>query len=470
MFLKDEKKGPMNEIEDNLNVAQNPDYISQINARTKIVDVLTKVELRQAYSDKLLDRELKEFDDTDRRFITEVVNGVLRWRLRLDWYLNQLYLGEYENLIPEVKNNLRSSVYQLVFLDKIPPYAVLFEAVEIAKAKFNQKTANLVNAILRNFLRQQKKFEVMETQQDVLDRFSFKYSHPKWLIQRWIEYWGIDEVTLLCEANNSRPRLSVRINELIADREILLKLLDENGIKYEVHPVLNSFMWIDNFQELRKLDFLNKGWITVQDVSTALPVLALQPKAGDLVLDLCAAPGGKTTFIAEKMQNKGRIIASDIHLSRIKIVHENMQRMHFSNYFALVADGNQLPFPLSFDKILIDAPCSGFGVLSKRVDLKWKRTEQDIQNMKNIQLNLLRSAANYLKPNGSIVYSTCTIEPQENEKVIEEFLAGNKYFRQEGLKGIVPEMYLGNNYYVQTFPHRHKMDGSFVAKIRKISK
>ena len=310
----------------------------------------------------------------------------------------------------------------------------------------------------------------METQQDVLDRFSFKYSHPKWLIQRWIEYWGIDEVTLLCEANNSRPRLSVRINELIADREILLKLLDENGIKYEVHPVLNSFMWIDNFQELRKLDFLNKGWITVQDVSTALPVLALQPKAGDLVLDLCAAPGGKTTFIAEKMQNKGRIIASDIHLSRIKIVHENMQRMHFSNYFALVADGNQLPFPLSFDKILIDAPCSGFGVLSKRVDLKWKRTEQDIQNMKNIQLNLLRSAANYLKPNGSIVYSTCTIEPEENEKVIEEFLAGNKYFRQEGLKGIVPEMYLGNNYYVQTFPHRHKMDGSFVAKIRKVSK
>ena len=147
-----------------------------------------------------------------------------------------------------------------------------------------------------------------------------------------------------------------------------------------------------------------------------------------------------------------------------------MQRMHFSNYFVCVADGNQLPTVTAFDKILIDAPCTGFGVLNKRVDLKWKRTEQDIQNMKGIQLDLLRAAANYLKPNGCIVYSTCTIEPEENEKVIEEFLAGNKDFRQENLKGIIPDMYLGNNYYVQTFPHRHKMDGSFVAKIRKLAK
>jgi 16S rRNA (cytosine967-C5)-methyltransferase len=464
------RKDLMNEIEETLNIAQNPDYISQINARTKIVEILTKVELRQAYSDKLLDKELKEFDETDRRFITEVVNGVLRWRLRLDWYLNQLYLGEYDNLIPEVKNDLRSSVYQLVYLDKIPPYAVLYEAVEIAKAKFNQKTANLVNAILRNFLRQQKKFEVMETQLDVLDRFSFKYSHPKWLVQRWIEYWGIDEVSLLCEANNARPRLSVRINELITDREILLKLLDENGVKYEVHPVLENFLWIDNFQELRKLDFLSKGWITVQDVSTAFPVLALQPKSDEIILDMCAAPGGKTTFIAEKMQNKGRILALDLHLSRIKIVHENMQRMNFSNYFAMVADGNQIPSGMQFDKILIDAPCSGFGVLNKRVDLKWKRTEQDIRNMKKIQLNLLTSAAQALKPSGIIVYSTCTIEPEENEKVVEEFLAENKGFRQDSLKGIIPENYLGNNYYVQTFPHRHRMDGSFVARIRRVVK
>ena len=165
-------------IKDNqtLNNNHKPEYPPQIEARTKIIDILTKVENQHAFSDKLLDREVNILQELDRRFVLEVVNGVLRWRLRLDWYLNQLYLGEYDNLLPEVKNNLRSSVYQLKFLDKIPPYAVLFEAVEIAKAKYNQKTANLVNAILRNFLRQEKKFELLETQLDVLDRIAFKYT------------------------------------------------------------------------------------------------------------------------------------------------------------------------------------------------------------------------------------------------------------------------------------------------------
>lgn len=457
----------MKDVEETLSILQNPDYISQINSRTKIVEILTKVETRQAFSNKLLDIELKDFDETDRRFITEVVNGVLRWRLRLDWFLNQLYLGEYENLIPDVKNNLRSSVYQLVFLDKIPPYAVLYEAVEIAKEKFNQKTANLVNAILRNFLRQHKKFKILETQLDVLDRFAFKYSHPKWLVQRWIEYWGIDEVTLLCQANNTRPRLSIRINELLADRDVLLKSLDENGVVFEIHPDFNNFIWIDNFQELRKLDLLNKGWIFVQDVSTTLPVLALDAKPGEVVLDMCAAPGGKTVYIAEKMENQGKILALDRHLSRIRLINDNLQRMKFSNYFSIVADGSALPMNITFDRILLDAPCSGFGVLNKRVDLKWKRTEQDILNMIKLQRKLLNSAAQSVKPGGIIVYSTCTIEPEENEKVIETFLEEHHNFELESLIDIIPNKYLGNNYFVQTFPHKQKMDGSFAARLKK---
>jgi 16S rRNA (cytosine967-C5)-methyltransferase len=457
----------MLEGEDTLELEQKGDFVSQIDARSIIIDILTKVDMRQAFSDKLLEKEIVKLEDIDRRFVTEVVNGVLRWRLRLDWYLDQLYSGDYENLIPEVKNNLRSSVYQLVYLDKIPPYAVLYEAVEIAKAKYKQKTANLVNAILRNFLRQHRKFEFLETQLDILDKLAIKLSHPKWLIQRWIEYWGIDEVSLLCEVNNSRPRIWVRVNETETNLETLCGLLDENNIQYKKHEDFSNFLVIDNFQEFRKLDFLTKGLVSVQDVSTCLPVLIMDPQAEDLILDMCAAPGGKTGYISEKLQNAGHVFAMDRHHSRIKVLFTNMVRMRSSNCYAVTGDALSLPVKVKFDKILIDAPCSGFGVLNRRVDLKWKRTEQDIMNMKNLQLSLLEAAIPVLKEEGILAYSTCTIEPEENEKVIEIFLEKHSEFELMKLKDRIPEKYLSGASFVRTFPHKHAMDGSFAVGLRR---
>ncbi len=446
---------------------EDKNYLSQINAREKIIEILTKVDTQQAYSDKLLDREIKDFSDEDRRFITAVVNGVLRWKLRLDWVLQQLYTGEYENLLIEVKNNLRSSVYQLMYLDRIPPYAVLYEAVEIAKGRFNQKTANLVNAVLRNFLRQQKKFEILETQLDILDRLALKYSHPKWMIQRWIEFWGIDEVSRMCEVNNSEPRLSVRINAQRANREAFFKILDENGIAYQVHPDFENFVWIDNFQQFRKLEFLNNGWVSVQDVSTGLPVLILDPRPGEWILDMCAAPGGKTGYLAEKLNGEGKIFAADRHFSRIRLTRSNLKRLGLENVNYLTADSTTFPSNEKFDKILIDAPCSGLGVLRKRTDLKWKRTLQDILNMQKIQLSLLEEASRLIKDEGAIVYSTCTIEPEENEQVIEQFLENHPEFSLEPLDQWVPGHYLSGRQFVRTFPHKHEMDGSFAVRLKK---
>ncbi|UCF65321.1 MAG: 16S rRNA (cytosine(967)-C(5))-methyltransferase RsmB [bacterium] len=457
----------MKDNEDLLSIEHRADYQSQIKARTKIIEILTKVDTRQAYSDKLLDRELVQLEEIDRRFVTEIVNGVLRWRLRLDWYLNQLYLGEYENLITDVKNNLRSSVYQLVYMDKVPAYAVLYEAVEIAKEKYNQKTANLVNAILRNFLRQHKKFEFLESQLNVLEKFSIRYSHPKWLVQRWIEYWGIDEVKLLCEANNSRPRLSVRINEERAKRDALLRLLEENQISFQAHDDFENFVWIDNFQDFRKLDLINRGWVSVQDISTGIPVLLLDPQPAERILDMCAAPGGKAGFIVEKLADKGRLFALDRHGSRLHILAENFRKLGYTAYNSIVADATTLPLQGTFDKILIDAPCSGYGVLNKRVDIKWKRTEQDILNMKNLQLELLESAAIVLKKHGKLVYCTCTIEPEENEVVVRKFLEGHPEFELIDLRGLLPDSYISEHYFVRTFPHKHLMDGSFAALLSK---
>ena len=448
--------------------ADSEKVISQINARTKIIEILTKVETRQAFTDKLLDREIDELNELDRSLVTEVVNGVLRWQYRLDWILSQLYVGEYDNLIPDVKNNLRASTYQLIYLDQIPAYAVLNEAVEIAKNKFNQKTANLINAILRNFLRQQKKLEYIEMQLDILDRMAVKYSHPKWLIQRWIEFWGIDDVAPMCEYNNSRPRISVRINRLVADVESFLRTLEENNISYEIHKDFPDFVWIDNFSEFRKLDFLKRGWVSVQDVSAGIPVLLIDPKRGEHILDMCAAPGGKAGYIAEKMHDDGVIIAIERHYSRAKFLKDNLSRLNIKITNIICADSLQLPLKIQFDKILIDAPCTGFGVLNKRVDLRWKRTLQDIENMKKIQLQLLESAAKVLKPDGIIIYSTCTIDPEENEQVVKTFIKENSGFQLESLNNFIPEQYLKDKYYVQTFPHKHGIDGSFAARIRKI--
>ncbi|RMF58552.1 MAG: 16S rRNA (cytosine(967)-C(5))-methyltransferase RsmB [Calditrichaeota bacterium] len=447
-----------------------PEIESQINARSKIIEILTRVDTRQAYTDKLLEREIDEFNENDRALITEVVNGVLRWRYKLDWIIRQLYVGEFETLIPDVKNNLRSSIYQLIFLDKIPPYAVLNEAVEISKNRYNQKTANLVNAILRNYLRQQKKLEFMELELDYLERLAVTYSHPFWLIQRWIEQWGIDETILLCKANNERPRLSVRLNHLLINKDEFFKTLDEHQIPYEVHPDFPEFVWIDDFSEFRKLDFLKKGWVSVQDVSTGIPVRLLDPRPGEMVLDMCAAPGGKAGYIGEKMQNQGVFLALEKHPNRARLLQDNLTRLGVENAIVVTADALHIPSDKEFDKILLDAPCTGFGVLNKRVDLKWKRTLNDIKNMHDLQLQLLESAAKSLKVGGVLVYSTCTIDVEENEQVVKTFLERFPDFIQDKLTNDLPSGYLWENDAVRTFPHRHHCDGSFAVRLRKVAR
>jgi 16S rRNA (cytosine967-C5)-methyltransferase len=440
---------------------------SQINARNKIIDILTRVDTRHSFTDKLLDREIEVFSGEDRGLITEVVNGVLRWRFRLDWYLSHLYVGQYENLIPDVKNNLRSSVYQLMYLDKIPPYAVLNEAVEIAKKKFNQKTANLINAILRNYLRQGKKLKFVEMQLDYLERLCVVYSHPLWLVQRWIEQWGVDDAIKLCQYNNERPTISIRLNHLLADAQSFFKIMDENNIAYEAHPDFPEFIWISDFSEFRKLDFMQKGWVSVQDVSTGIPVRLLNPQPGEKVLDMCAAPGGKSGYIAEKMHNQGLLISMEKHPNRASQLRDNLKRWNARVAFVIAADAINFPVKEKFDKVLLDAPCTGFGVLNKRVDLRWKRSLQDIENLQRLQLKLLEIATEVLEINGVIVYSTCTIETDENERVVEKFLQNHPEFELENLAGEFADKYLWNQTMVRTFPHRHDMDGTFAVRLRK---
>ena len=288
-------------------------------------------------------------------------------------------------------------------------------------------------------------------------------------MQRWIEQWGVDETVALCKSNNERPVVSLRINNLLADRESLFRTLDHSNIEYRVHEDFPEFFYVADFSEFRKLDFLKRGWVTVQDISTGIPVRLLSPRPGETVLDMCAAPGGKSGYMAELMQNQGLILALEKHPGRARSLKDNLQRNGANVAAVVIGDGLKLPSARQFDKILLDAPCSGFGVLSKRVDLRWKRTLQDIQNMQRLQLELLKAAAHALRDGGVMVYSTCTIELEENEKVVERFLEETSGFVLDNLSEDIPDAYLWNRNSVRTFPHRHQMDGSFCVRLRKES-
>lgn len=438
-----------------------------LRVRSRIVDILDKIESRFAYSDKLLQNELDEFAPQDRSLAVEIVHGVMRWREKLDWYIRQLYKGEFENLLLTVKSILRAALYQLIFLDRVPAYAVLNESVEIAKSRFNQRTANLVNAILRNFIRQEKKLDWMLTQLDILDKFSIQWSHPRWLIQRWIEYWGIDEVEMLCMANNQPSPIFVKVNLLKITPDEFERMLREAGIPFDPFPLLEGFYQIEDFQAFRNGKFLENGFAFVQDPSAALPVLLLKPEPGLTVWDMCAAPGAKTVHLAVIMRDQGMIIASDLYAGRVKLIQKIAQNMNLTSVIPVVGDALTLEFRNLCDKILLDAPCSGFGVLRKRSDLRWKKTEQEIHELTVLQRRLLEKAAYWLKPGGELVYSTCTIEPEENEQVIHQFLSDHPEFSLIHAGERIPGPWVNQEGFIRTFPHRHEMDGSFAALMKK---
>ena len=289
------------------------------------------------------------------------------------------------------------------------------------------------------------------------------------MIQRWIEQWGVDETIELCKHNNKRPVISVRFNHLLADEDMLFTMMDENGILYEVHSDFPEFIRIKDFSEFRKLDFLRKGWVSVQDISTGIPVRLLDPQPGERILDMCAAPGGKSSFIAEKMQNQGFLLSMEKHPNRASQLKDNLKRLGVNIASIVAADATAFPITEKFDKILLDAPCSGFGVLSKRVDLRWKRTQQDVENLQKLQLRLLDVAANEVADGGLIVYSTCSVETDENERVVEKFLEKHPEFTTESLEGLLPDKFLWKKTSVRTFPHRHQMDGSYAVRLRKIT-
>lgn len=437
--------------------------------RGHAVKLLNRIDRTDAYLDKLLEIELKNSNlaGPDKALLFEIVHGVTRWLGRIDWILNGFYKGQFSKCIPNIKNAMRVALYQILFLDKVPDYAAVNEAVEFVKKLQGQKSADLTNAVLRNIIRSKDSIRYPEEAEDLVAYLSAYYSHPTWLVKRWVNRFGREDTEKLLTANNSKPSLSLRINNLVSNTDELKGLLNKVELKYSDGKYLPEFVRMAALSNIADWEYFQKGYFSVQDESTGFPIKLLDAKPGMRVLDLCAAPGGKTAFIADMMHNEGEIIALDRFESRLKILQKNLNRLKVTNVKTYTVDANEFQDETGFDRILVDAPCSGLGTLTKKPDLKWKRDLGDIRKIVNIQYDLLKKGASLLKTGGSIVYSTCTIEPEENFGIVSKFLSEHPDFKIINAGEFFPPDLLDGNGCVQTLPHIHGIDGSFAAKLIK---
>lgn len=434
------------------------------------VKILNRVDRTDAYLDKLLEIEIKnsELTGPDKSLLFEIVHGVMRWLGRIDWILNGFYKGQFSKCIPNVKNALRVALYQILFLDKVPDYAAVNEAVEFVKKLQGQKPADLTNAVLRNIIRSKNAINYPKPEEDIVNYFSAYYSHPGWLVKRWVARYGREFTEQLLIADNNKPYLALRVNNLKSNIDELKGLLDKVELKYSQGKYVNEFVRLHTLTNITDWEYFTKGYFTVQDESTGIPCKLLEVKPGLRVLDLCAAPGGKTAFLADMMNNEGEIIAIDRYESRLKILSKNLERLGVTNVTTIVVEAEAFQDEALFDRVLIDAPCSGLGTLTKKPDIKWKRDLGDIRKIVNIQYELIKKGASLVKPGGILVYSTCTIEPEENFEIVKKFMDEQPGFQLLNAKDFIAAELVGENGCVQTYPNVHQIDGSFAAKLQRI--
>lgn len=433
------------------------------------VKILNRVERTDAYLDKLLDNEMKnaELSGVDKALLYEIVHGVVRWMGRLDWVLNGFYKGQFSKAIPNLKNCLRIALYQILFLDRVPDYAAVNEAVEFIKKLQGQKPADLTNAILRNIIRNKNGIRYPAPEEDLIGYISAYHSHPSWLVKRYVNRFGREATEKLFTANNEKPFLTLKMNSLKVQCEEFKSLLNSVNLKFIQGKYLPDFFKLQNLTNITAWEHYNNGYFDVQDESAGLACKLLDVKPGLRVLDMCAAPGGKTSYIAGLMQDHGEIVALDRYESRLHVLSKNIKRLGLKSIRPLVMNAMEYNRK-DFDRILVDSPCSGTGTFSKKPDIKWKINLLDIKKLSELQFELLTKASTLIKKDGILVYSTCSIEPEENFEVVKKFLDNNSNFKLINAEENVPKELIDENGCISTFPHIHQMDGAFAAKLVRI--
>ena len=443
--------------------------------RAICLEILNRVEGMDGHPDRLLTDSFKRYRHlvpVDRAFLTELTYGVLRWRGRLDWIIRFFSEIPFEKIEPAILNILRLGLYQIEFLSRTPSSAAVNESAELAKNIRGKGGAGFVNAVLRSAIRERGEISYPDIEQDPLLHISVVQSHPLWLVRRWVEEMGVEQTLGICAANNRIAPLVLRTNTLKTDRTELIGKLDEKGLNPSAAPYSEEGIVLRGPPPASELPFLKEGLYVIQDEASQLVTSILDPKPGESVLDACASPGGKTTHIAQRMENKGEVYATDLSTGKVDLIKEACGRLGIKTVKAVRGDATR-PFPfvagLRFDRVLADVPCSGFGTLQRNPDLKWGKGEKDIERLRRLQFSILGNVCDYVRGGGILVYSTCTVFHEENEDVVGEFLRGHPEFRLDQISEVLPGKChsFSKDGYFKTFPRRDEMDGFFVARMAR---
>lgn len=405
----------------------------------------------------------------ESHLLTELVYGVLRKYNYLLWIISQMSKQPLKKLHPSVRILLCISLYQLLYLTRIPESAAVNESVKIAKKLTHQGNVRFINGLLRNYLRQKETIVIPSETENPLLHDELTYCLPSWLIQRWGKEWGRDKALAIFSALNETPCMTIRVNSLKTTKEDFMKQLADNGIEAEDIPGLREGLTIRKGASQFFTHLLSSGEAYVQSASSMVPVHVLEPKAGETVLDMCAAPGSKTTQMAEWMKNEGTIDAWDLYPHKISLIKKNAKKEGITIIHAGARDSSK-PMPQvngKYDKILLDAPCSGLGVLGHKAEIRWRRQEADLEAFPPLQQKLLTCAASYLKSGGTLVYSTCTLNRAENEDMIRWFLSEHPEF--EPVDFTLSDTQTSEHGIMTLWPDEWDSDGFFVAKLKKVS-
>jgi len=443
------------------------------NPRALAVHILTRVDEEQAFAEPLLDAVLssgRPGSDADRGLLTFLVYGTLRMRGLLDFLIDRFYQGKPHSLQTGIRNILRVALFQTRFAEKIPVYAAVDEAVNTTRGLFPGRE-KLVNAILRNALRGMDGVEYPGLEADPAGHIAVVHSHPRWLVERWMDGLGFDQTLALCKADNEIPPLALRVNLLRASRQDVMERLARAG--HDVRPTIYSPEGVILAKPpvaLREMPELTGGLLYVQDEASQLVSRLLAPGKGERVLDLCAGAGGKTTHMAALMENEGEIVAADIQAGKLEALEATARRWGITTVKTAAVDAASAAATASlglFDRVLVDAPCSGLGTLRRNPEIRWHLTAQKLEEFPPLQKRILENAAACVKGGGVLLYSTCSVMPEENDGVVEAFLEGHPDFIPARPPAGFPTDVIDAKGLLRTLPHLHGTDGFFGALLRR---
>ncbi|MDP2172512.1 MAG: 16S rRNA (cytosine(967)-C(5))-methyltransferase RsmB [Candidatus Cloacimonadaceae bacterium] len=434
--------------------------------RQEAYQTILKVFKNHEFSDNLLHQRAKKLkaDNLNVALYYTMVKGVIKRQLQLD-YIISLHTDakKYAATDIKIKIMLYLGLYQLIYLDSVPEHAAVNETVELAKTILGAQVGDFVNAVLRNYLRHPKIEYPAQTDQ----RIAYEHSYPLELIRNWISLWGEEDTEYLALYFNENPALHLRANATATTSQKLIRYYEKRGIILEQSLASKMMLTTNQADEVLDDVAFSEGYFSVQDSSSALVVELLDPQKDENILDLFAAPGGKCTYIAEKMENTGEVIAVDKIPNKMKLLKQAADRLQLENIKLIVTDAFKYgPVAPAYDRVLVDAPCSGWGVFSRKADLRWQ-AHQDIEELVKLQEKAIDYAANFVKLGGFMVYSTCTMNPRENEDQIKRFLKTNKRFELIDAAGFIPSKYTEDGFF-KSIPFKHHMDGAFAAKLKRV--